>query len=88
MAKRKKLPPADAPMREDKPKKRKRAFKQGDFVQNVEDASLILIVTQDMEKGKNSFHGTCIAASKRSVGEHERFWLQERFELINVTITT
>lgn len=90
MPKKKPIPPPagtdQTPIRENKPKKRKKRFKQGDFVKNVEDESLILIVTKDVEKGMKSFHATCIASNKRTIGEHERFWLLDRFELTNISL--
>lgn len=84
MAKKRPVPAVEveSPMREKEVKKRKTLFKQGDVVMGVEDDSLIVIVTRDVEKGQVSFHGTCILSNKRQVGEHERFWLIERFEKI------
>jgi len=82
MAKKRPKPQVETPMRESKPKKRKRLFKQGDFVRNIEDESLIVVVTQDAEKGSQSFHGTCIRGDKRTIGEHDRFWLKTRFEVV------
>ncbi|MEX0598200.1 MAG: hypothetical protein WD512_17055 [Candidatus Paceibacterota bacterium] len=75
-------PPAELKPREAQPKKRKRAFKQGDFVRSIEDNSLIVIVTKDTEPTSQAFHGTCIRSDKRKVGEHERFWLKNLFEIV------
>lgn len=82
----KRTPPAEPTTRAAEPKKRKQLFKTGDFVQNVEDPSIIIVVTKDMDKTSTVFHGTCIAAAKRQVGEHERFWISDRFKLIKLNI--
>lgn len=86
MAKKRPKAKSETPMREPKPKKRKPLFKMGDFVRNVEDPTIIVIVTKDVEKGTTAFHGVCVAAKRRQVGEHDRFWLIDRFELIKIKI--
>lgn len=82
----KRTPPPEPKTRPAEPKKRKQVFKIGDFVQNIEDPSIIIVVTTDTDKTSTVFHGTCIAAAKRQVGEHERFWIIDRFKLIKLNI--